>query len=232
MNPAIAYYRVSTARQGQTGYGLDAQRAIVESYARSNGFEIVGEYTEVESGRNDDRPQVAAAIAECKRRGATLIVAKMDRLARSVKFLGDLQESGIGFRACDVPGANELVIGIMAVIAQNEAKVISERTRAGIHAAMARGVKWGQSGKNQTVEHLTEMRAKSAALRGQKATDRRRALLPTVQKAKAKYGTLQATADALNQAGTPSAGRPGTRWYPATVQRVLKSIDRESFYDV
>jgi len=139
----IAYYRVSTAKQGLSGLGLDAQREAVEGYLNGNGSHLVREYTEVESGKRNDRPQLAAALAECKRLKAVLVIAKLDRLARNVHFISGLMESGVDFVAVDMPTANRLTLHILAAVAEHEREMISQRTRAALAQAKLRGVKLG-----------------------------------------------------------------------------------------
>ena len=138
----VAYYRVSTVRQGQSGLGLDAQRASVAAFVAGRG-ELVGEFVEVESGRKDDRPQLAAALDLCRRRRAVLVIAKLDRLARSVAFISNLMEGGAEFVACDMPEANRLTLHILAAVAEHEREMISTRTKAALAAAKARGVRLG-----------------------------------------------------------------------------------------
>lgn len=135
----IAYYRVSTAKQGQSGLGLEAQKAAVTAYLNGGSWILAGEFTEVESGKHNDRPQLAMAIAEAKRRNATLLVAKLDRLSRNAAFLLKLQESAARFVACDMPEANNFMVGIMALVAQQEREAISARTKAALAAKKAQG---------------------------------------------------------------------------------------------
>lgn len=139
----VAYYRVSTDGQGRSGLGLEAQRNAVSNLCSSRGWDIVAEFTEVESGKNDARPQLEAAMHRAKVTGATLVVAKLDRLSRSVAFLSALQERGGRFIAADMPEANELTVHIMAAVAQAERKAISRRTREALAAAKARGTRLG-----------------------------------------------------------------------------------------
>ena len=139
----IAYYRVSTARQGRSGLGLDAQRKAVADFLDGGSWQLLAEFVEVESGKSDIRPELEQALAMCDLSGATLVVAKLDRLSRNLAFLARLQESGARFVAADMPEANELTIHIMAAVAQAERKAISARTREALAAAKARGVRLG-----------------------------------------------------------------------------------------
>lgn len=138
----IAYYRVSTDRQGKSGLGLDAQRAAVAAHTEGRG-EILAEFTEVESGKKNDRPQLAAALALCRKKRARLIIAKLDRLARNVAFIANLMDSGVDFVACDMPDANRLTLHILAAVAEHEREAISARTKDALAAAKARGQKLG-----------------------------------------------------------------------------------------
>lgn len=139
----VAYLRVSTARQGASGLGLEAQRAAVQAYLASGGHQLAAEFVEVESGKRDERPQLAAALAACRLHRATLVIAKLDRLARNVRFIAGIMDSGVDFVACDMPHANRLTLHLMAAMAEHEATAISERTKAALAAAKARGVKLG-----------------------------------------------------------------------------------------
>src|SRR6266566_9817559 len=142
----VAYYRVSTDRQGRSGLGLDAQREAVFRHLASHAGKLIGEFCEVESGRRSDRPQLAAAIAAAKKAKATLIIAKLDRLARNVHFVSGLMESGIDFVAADNPHANRLMVHMLAAFAEHEREQISQRTKAALQAAKARGVRLGRHG--------------------------------------------------------------------------------------
>src|SRR5215470_17132043 len=139
----VAYYRVSTQRQGRSGLGLEAQQEAVRNHLNGGDWRIVAEFTEVESGKRKDRPKLADALAACRVHGAKLIIAKLDRLARNVAFVSVLMEAGVEFEAVDFPQANRLTIHILAAVAEHEAKVISERTKAALAAAKRRGVKLG-----------------------------------------------------------------------------------------
>jgi DNA invertase Pin-like site-specific DNA recombinase len=139
----VAYYRVSTQRQGRSGLGLEAQQKAVRDHLNGGNWRIVAEFTEIESGQRPGRPQLAAALKACRAVGATLIIAKLDRLARNVHFVSGLMESGVEFTAVDFPQANRLTVHILAAVAEHEAKMISERTKAALAAAKRRGVKLG-----------------------------------------------------------------------------------------
>ncbi|MCB2021722.1 MAG: recombinase family protein [Burkholderiaceae bacterium] len=139
----VAYERVSTARQGQSGLGLEAQRTVIEDFAASRGAEVLARFTEVESGRKADRPELAKALHLAKVTGATLVIAKLDRLSRNAALLLALRDSGVRFVAVDMPEANDLTVGIMALVAQAEREAISRRTKEALAVAKARGVKLG-----------------------------------------------------------------------------------------
>ena len=139
----VAYERVSTARQGQSGLGLEAQRKTIEDFAAGRDATVIARFTEIESGRKNDRPELTKALHHAKVTGATLVIAKLDRLSRNAAFLLALRDSGVRFIACDLPEANDLTVGIMALVAQVEREAISRRTKEALAAAKARGVKLG-----------------------------------------------------------------------------------------
>src|ERR1700750_2536505 len=139
----VAYFRVSTQKQGASGLGIEAQQEAVRTYLNGGRWKLVGEFKEVESGKRNDRPALAEALAMCRIHGATLIIAKLDRLARNVAFISNLMESGVEFTAVDFPQANRLTIHILAAVAEHEAAMISARTKAALGAAKARGVVLG-----------------------------------------------------------------------------------------
>ena len=145
MNTFIGYTRVSTDKQAASGLGLAGQVTAIEGYAQSAGGRLLASYQETESGRNNDRPQLAKAMAHAKRIGATLIIAKLDRLARNVHFISGLMESGVQFVAVDNPAATPLTLHILAAVAEAEAAAISSRTKAALAAAKARGQKLGSA---------------------------------------------------------------------------------------
>ena len=222
----VAYYRVSTQRQGQSGLGLEAQRKAVTDYLNGGRWDLIGEFTEVETGTGadalDKRPQLRAALGLCKKRKAKLIVAKLDRLARNVSFVSSIMESGVRFVAADNPHANELTLHILAAVAQHERKMIAERTKDALAAAKSRGVKLGQPSHS----NRRASRAKLAALneRQRAAADAHAApLRETLRKLRDEGKSMREIVEKLN-AGHYKAPRGGT-WHLATLQRVLARIE-------
>jgi len=146
----VVYYRVSTKKQGLSGLGLEAQRTIVENYIKHN--KVIAEYTEIETGKSANRPQLNRALECCKTNNATLVVAKVDRLARNLHFITSLQAANVDFICCDMPTANRLTIHIIAAIAENEAQLISQRTKAALAEKKKQGVKLGNPHNNGLTE--------------------------------------------------------------------------------
>lgn len=216
----ISYLRVSTARQGASGLGLEAQRHAVESYLNGGDWTLVEEFVEIESGKNILRPKLAAALSACRLHGASLVVAKLDRLSRNAAFLLNLQDSGVKFVAADNPQVNELVVGILAVVAQAEGKMSSDRTRAALVAAKARGVKLGSPRPITHAAQLSGARASLVARRRLKVQWLKDALNP-VATAYADAGSLLGAAELLNRRGLPA--RRGGQWTATQVRRVLNS---------
>lgn len=209
----VAYYRVSTDRQGQSGLGLDAQRSAVAAFVTGRG-ELVAEFTEIESGRKNDRPQLVAALDACRRNRAILVIAKLDRLARNVAFIANLMESGVEFRAVDMPDANRLTLHILAAVAEHEREMISQRTRAALAAAKARGVKLGNPSPSAAAA------LGRAALAAQAASARARAV-PIIRQLKSEGASLRRIAAALTAEGVPPLR--GSAWHPETVRLLLRS---------
>src|SRR6056297_3989654 len=139
----VAYERVSTARQGRSGLGLEAQRKAIDAFAAAKEGRVLGRFTEVESGGKNDRPELQKALDLARLTGATLVIARLDRLSRNAAFLLTLRDSGVRFLACDMPEANDLTVGVMALVAEAEREAISRRTKEALAAAKARGVKLG-----------------------------------------------------------------------------------------
>ena len=165
----VAYYRVSTQKQGRSGLGLEAQRHAVAEFLNGGDWKIVGEFTEVESGKRSDRPELARALAMCRLHGARLVIAKLDRLSRNAHFLFGLQEAGVDFVAADTPHANRLTVGIMAIVADEERRMISARTKAAMAAAKARGV---QLGGDRGTRLTAKQRAAGRAVQQEQARNR------------------------------------------------------------
>src|SRR5262249_46376550 len=139
----ISYLRVSTDRQSEHGYGIDAQRKAVTDFLNGGSWELLGEFVEVESGKRNDRPELERALAACKKHKAKLVIAKLDRLARNVAFIANLMDGKVDFVCCDMPQATRLTIHVLAAVAEHEREMISQRTKAGLQAARERGVKLG-----------------------------------------------------------------------------------------
>ena len=204
----VSYLRVSTRKQGESGLGLEAQRAAVDQHAKNNGCKIVAEFVEIESGKKADRPKLAEALAHAKSAKAMLVVAKLDRLARNVAFLSALMESGVEFVACDNPHASRLTIHILAAVAEDEARRISERTKAALKAARARGTKLGSSrpGHWKGREDRRQLGAKrgtvaAAKARTAKAAEHNQLVLTIIAKMRAAGSTWQSIADELTVQG-------------------------------
>jgi DNA invertase Pin-like site-specific DNA recombinase len=228
MSKLVAYYRVSTEKQGASGLGLEAQRAAVEAYARAAGAPIESSFTEVESGKRSDRPKLAAAIAHARRGKAKLVIAKLDRLARNVAFTSAIMEAGVEFVACDNPTANRLTIHILAAVAEDEARRISERTKAALAAAKARGQALGsaradhwQGREVARLEGARKGNEASAAVRRAKALESVADLLPIMQERRATGASLAMVANELNAAGHRT--QRGNDW---TANGVKLALDR------
>lgn len=219
----IAYYRVSTARQGQSGLGLEAQRKAVVDFLA--GAELMAEFTEVESGRKSDRVELGKALAACRKHKAALIVAKLDRLARDVRLILELVDSGVPVRFVDLPDIPEGAVGrlmltLMASVAEFEAKRTSERTKAALAAAKARGRKLGWSNPAR-VQEQAQASATGAAQASAKADQFAANVLPIVRDLqRTGIKSLAGIADALNVRGIRTA-RPNAKWYPTTVRNLL-----------
>jgi DNA invertase Pin-like site-specific DNA recombinase len=214
----IAYYRVSTNKQGQSGLGLEAQQAAVRAYLNGGDWSLLHEYQEIETGKGHDaiakRPQLRAALVACQKQEATLIIAKLDRLARNVHFVSGLMESKVRFVACDMPEANELTIHIMAAFAEHEAKRISQRTKEALAIAKARGQKLGLSGPSNLKPNIEARQGLAQAFAAR--------LAPLFESMQARGLSHRAMADELNNLGvtTPKGGI----WHLTQVQRVIQRI--------
>jgi DNA invertase Pin-like site-specific DNA recombinase len=209
------YYRVSTQKQGTSGLGLDAQRAAVQAFV-ANSSQLLTEYVEIESGKKNQRPQLLAAIAEARRVGTTLLIAKLDRLSRNAGFIFALRDSGVDFVCCDMPDANTLTVGLFAVIAQHERETISKRTKDALTAKKARGAQLG-SPQNFTTTVIAQGQAAMQRNAREHQANRQAAQLAELLRAKGQ--TLWEIAAALNAAGYLT--RRGKEFHATTVQRLL-----------
>jgi DNA invertase Pin-like site-specific DNA recombinase len=212
----VAYYRVSTDKQGKSGLGLEGQRACV--VARVHLGHLIGEYTEVVSGRAryPKRPELAKAIEHAKREGATLIVAKLDRMARSVSFLFDLRESGVNVEACDQPEFNTLTLGIFATMAQYEAELIGQRTAAALEAKREREGEWRVGGFSEEARQRS-MEVRQAIAEENPNNKRARKFAAVLRAQGLSYGAI---ADQLMEAGFQTS-RGSDKWRPQQVKRLL-----------
>ena len=211
----VAYYRVSTDEQGRSGLGLEAQKKAVEEFLNGGDWDLVAEFTEVESGGKSDRPELEEALKLCKRRKATLVIAKLDRLARNVHFISGLMERGVKFCAVEFPNADPFMLHVHAAMGEHERRLISQRTKAGLERAKARGVKLGRNGKALAKQNAARAKAQAKELR------------PVIRRLrKAGVTTTRAIAAALNEQDIKSAR--GGQWHPQTVSLLLKRIDKQS----
>lgn len=221
---AVAYYRVSTAEQGRSGLGLEAQRRAVEDLCAARGLDLIDEFTEVETGKRNDRPQLEAALARARLSGATLVVAKLDRLSRNAAFTLQLRDSGLDFICADNPDVNRMTIGILAVVNEEERERISSRTKAALGAAKARGVRLGNP--NGAAPLHRAAKGNAAALEARQRTVEARAADLSAEVARARAegaSSLREIAEALNrrQVQAPRGGQ----WHPSGVKRLLARLD-------
>lgn len=220
----VSYLRVSTKRQGASGLGLEAQRKAVADYLNGGDWSLIEEVVEVETGKRNDRPQLAEALRLCRVHGATLVIAKLDRLSRDAHFLLTLQKEGVDFIAVDMPHADRFTVGIMAMVAQKEREMISQRTKAALAAAKARGIKLGgDRGNIRTV--AAKGREASLATRIAKADAKATDLAGTIKQIRSAGDSpsLRQIAAELNARGIRTA-RNGA-WSAAQVSRVLQRIE-------
>ena len=202
----FSYLRVSTDKQGERGYGIQAQREAVENYLNGGSWQLLGEFLEVESGNHSDRPELARALAACKKHKARLVIAKLDRLARNVHMISGLMESKVDFVCCDMPDANRLTIHVLAAVSEHEREAIAERTKAGLAVAKARGVRLGNA-------RLAEDNKRAAQQRAE-------ALRPALKSLEGR--SARAIAAELNsrKIATPR----GLRWSAVTVIRTKRRL--------
>lgn len=222
MKKFIAYFRVSTTRQGESGLGLEAQASSVRDYVMNQGT-LVAEYTECESGKRSDRPQLDKALAHARRTGATLVIAKLDRLARNVHFLSTLMETGVDFLAVDNPSASRLTVQILAAVAEDELVRVSSRTKAALRAYKERGGKLGAQDprcRRLSAEDARKGQEKGSRKTAENASQAYRDLVPTIEELRNAGKSYRQIAHKLNEEGhTTRQHRP---WSATQVLRVLR----------
>jgi len=216
----VAYYRVSTAKQGIRGLGMDAQEKAVSTYLDAQDGELIDSYREVESGKNDRRPEMEKALRRCRLTGATLVIAKLDRLSRNAAFLMTLRDSEIAFVCCDLPEANSLTIGIIACMAEYERQMISERTKAGLAAKKARGETWVDL--DQLARVRTGDTTAATAARVEASVRRKAEIAEVIGEMEQDAGeslSSRVVATRLNEAGYTTSR--GNQWSHVAVLRVM-----------
>jgi DNA invertase Pin-like site-specific DNA recombinase len=210
----VAYYRVSTQGQGHSGLGLEAQKTAVHAHVQQVGGNLVGEFTEVESGALDERTELNLALKLCRARKTLLVIAKLDRLARSVHFIAQLLNSGVEFVAADMPHANKLTIHIIAAVAEYEREMIAQRTKAALAAAKARGVRLGNPNAAQAAQKGREVVC-------DQADDYARSMVPIFEGLRTKGAfSYSELARGLAELGIPT--RRGGQWTPTGVSNIMK----------
>lgn len=217
----VGYYRVSTQKQGRSGLGLEAQQASVREYLQRVGGVELASYVEVESGRKNSRPQLEAAILRCRQSNATLLVAKLDRLSRNAAFLMNLKDSHVQFEALDIPGANSMTVGVLALVAQHEAEAISERTRKALAARKARGLPLGTPRDMSTYQQRASRLGNDT--NRAKAEARAKLIAPAIDAARtAGNASLRQIAAYLNAESIPTPR--GKLWTATAVKNALEQL--------
>ncbi|SHJ78675.1 Site-specific DNA recombinase [Palleronia salina] len=212
----VSYIRVSTAQQGSSGLGLEAQTAAIDAYTAAHGAETVGAFIEIESGKNNSRPELQKAIKAARICGARLVIAKLDRLSRSASFLLNLRDAGVDFVAVDMPDANAMTVGIMAIVAENEAKAISDRTKQALQAAKARGTALGNPNGADALRRARKGNGASVAVTKQRADARAHDLADVLEAI--GPGSLRYIAAELNRRGIKTAR--GGKWHATSVKNL------------
>lgn len=213
----IAYYRVSTEKQGKSGLGLEAQRESVLKHVEQEGGTLIGEYSDVISGASETREQLDAALRRCEREKATLIISKLDRLARQLSFLAKFIESKVPLVVAELPHANKMLLQMMAVFAEAERDMVSQRTKDALAAAKKRGVVLGNP-------KLADARVNAAKAREQQADEFALQHYDNLRRMKANGHSLAKIAELLNDAGRRAPR--GGRWYPTSVSNLISRAER------
>jgi DNA invertase Pin-like site-specific DNA recombinase len=224
----VTYYRVSTQQQGHSGLGIEAQKAAVKEYLNAHGGVALASFTEIESGKINTRPQLEAALLRCRQAHATLLVAKLDRLSRNAAFLSNLRDSGVKFQALDIPEANTLTLGVMAVLAQYEREIISARTRAALAARRARGLPLGTP--RDMSAHAARASAMARVMNGDKARARAALVAPAIKAARvAGCSSLRQVAEHLDDLGiTTPRGKSWTATAVANAEKLIEGMRNRS----
>lgn len=220
----VSYSRVSTIRQGISGLGLDAQKKAIADYLNGGEWELLAEFVEIESGKVDNRQELNKALHLCRMTGATLVIAKLDRLSRDLHFISSIQKSNIEFIACDMPAANRFTIHILAAVAEHERHMISQRTKAALQAAKARGKKLGNH-SNMTATALCEGRRLGVIARKRKADEFATQIAPIIRVLHDQKLTLAQIAAELNSRNILTSSGKLSRWSPSTVRDVVIRIN-------
>lgn len=220
----VSYLRVSTARQGRSGLGLDAQRSAIQSYVDSKGVKVTQEFVEVESGKDNTRPKLTDALHLAKVTGSVLVIAKLDRLSRNAAFLLTLRDSGVKFIAADMPDANELTVGIMALVAQQEREAISKRTKEALEAAKRRGTVLGNPNGAEALRKAGKGNTAGVQAIRLKANCHAEDLRPVLRDlASEGITSLGAIATALNDRGIQTPR--GRTWHKTSVSNLLSRLN-------
>ncbi len=221
----VSYCRVSTARQGQSGLGLDAQKKAIADFLNGGDWELMGEYIEIESGKKNDRKELTRALHRCAMTGSTLLIAKLDRLSRDLHFISSLQKAGVEFTACDMPSASKFTIHILASVAEHEREMISQRTRLALQAAKARGQVLG-SPNNLNGDAAAKGRKCGNAANKAKAESFAIKISPVIEEFQTQGLSLrQITAELNNRNILTASGQLGC-WCPASVRNVILRIEK------
>lgn len=226
----VAYARVSTQAQGRSGLGLEAQQKIVLDYLNGGDHKLLKQFVEIESGKRADRPELAKALRYAKAQRATLLIAKLDRLARDLHFISGLMKSGVKFVACDIPEANNFTIHIFAAMAEYEGKRISERTKDALAAAKARGVKLGKPASREKLREIgAKGRPAAVAQIKRKADERAENLRDVIEDLRAEgIVSLEAISAALNERGFPTQRKykgKQAEWHAMSVRNLLRRLE-------
>jgi len=220
----VSYIRVSTAKQGRSGLGLEAQRSSITHYLNGGSWELLKEFREIESGKNDDRPELMNALKLCQLTGATLIIAKLDRLSRDLHFITSLMKAGIDFIACDMPQASRFTIHIYAALAEQERVFISERTKAALKAAQKRGVKLGTP-DNLTEEGRVRGTQQATKARKERAYQYASEVYPVIKELRDKGMSLRQIASELNERHILTARGEAGSWKAMQVKVIIDRIE-------